>query len=79
MNMQEAISQVTFYNNGVQAQKGSRWFKVYAAEPDSNRIVLEAGYDMMPADYREEHDSVEEALRSLQEVVDIANWQEAEF
>jgi hypothetical protein len=84
MDMQEAEQLVTYFNNGVYAQRphavyGFRWFKVYSAAPDSRRTILEAGYEMMPADYREEHDTPESALASLAEIISPDQWQEAEF
>jgi hypothetical protein len=79
MDMQEAKQLVTYFNNGVYAQRGFRWFKVYSAEPDSRRTILEAGYEMMPADYREEHDTPESALASLAEIISPDQWQEAEI
>lgn len=80
MTNTEALEQISYFNNGVCAEKGNRWFKVYGTEPDGNgKTVLEAGYEMMPADYREEHDTPQAALDSLQENIDISQWREAEF
>lgn len=68
------------WNMGVQAEKGNRWFKVYpTSEPGGLPIILEAGYEMMPADYREEHDDVDSALQSLEESIAPEFWTEAEF
>ena len=79
MTNQEAKELVQWYM-GVQAEKGNRWFKVYpTSEPGGLPIVLEAGYEMNPADYREEHDTVEAALASLSESVAPELWTEAEF
>lgn len=74
MNRQEALENVR-WGYGVQAEKGNRWFKVYpTSEPGGLPIILEAGYDMMPADYREEHDTPEDALDSLEESVPMSEW-----
>lgn len=79
MTNQEA-KELVQWNMGVQAEKGNRWFKVYpTSEPGGLPIILEAGYEMFPADYREEHDTPEAALDSLQKSVDISLWSEAEF
>lgn len=77
MTKTEALELVTYWNGGVQAESadGNRWFKVYAADPDSDRAILEAGYDMMPADFREEHESADSALDALALLVSPELWQ----
>lgn len=80
MTRQEALEQIGYFNNGVYATKGNRWFKVYGTEPDNpGCTVLEAGYDAMPADYREKHDTPEAALDSLQQSIDISQWRALAF
>lgn len=77
--MQTARELVEYWNNGVYAEHGNRWFKVYAAEPDSTRTIFEAGYDEMPADYREEHNGADSALSAMAQHVSPEEWQESEF
>lgn len=78
MTREEARKMVSFYGGTVYAEDDNRWFKVYAFEPGSERIVFEAGYEMMPADFREEFTDVDAALDELEGLVGPDAWQQGE-
>ena len=65
-------------SDALQREMGGRWIKVYGYEdfdsPTGETFVLVAGGDMMPADYREEHDSIDDVLKSMRGVADLRRW-----
>lgn len=58
-----------------------RWIKVYRVDPFDlgAGFVLEAGNEMLPADYREEHTELDNLVSSMREIADLRSWKPCEY
>lgn len=72
-------------SEGLSLRIPNRWVNVYVAlEPNAEGNFVEtyhlnAGSEMLPADYFETHDTLESLVASMREVRDLRSWQPSSF
>ena len=77
MTIQAAMEWIALANGAIYAENGNHWYRVYATEPNGSTFRFEAGRPTMPGDYREEHTSIADALKALNDNVPIESWIQA--
>lgn len=59
--------------DGLVTVKNNRWFNV-CRDIETGIYILSAGREMMPYDYREEHETIESLEKSMREIANLRHW-----
>ena len=69
----QKFNQMVAGNETLGTVKNNRWFKVWF-DMEAQEWQLQAGREMMPADYTETHTDIAELEKSMREVATFRSW-----